>query len=141
MRDIGLIVLLALLLAWPDLDHGRHLLEGYPGVGHYSWCGIYGWREVPPSDRKDVFQDAEAHNASMLAKMRPGREDSFIMEQSLVDANKGFATQPMSWEELQDYAAGRRFRLAQFDRVEFGAVDGVGFGKLNVGHGQLPVRR
>ena len=106
MRDIGLIVLLALLLAWLDLGHGRHLLECYPGVGHYRWCGIYGWREVSPSDRKDVPQDAEAHNASVLARMRPGLEDSFITEQSLVDANKGLATQPGSWDELQEYAAG-----------------------------------
>ena len=105
------IVRLASLLAWPDVDHGYHLLEGYLGKGHYGWCGIYVWREGSPSDKKEVFQDAEAHNASLLARMRPGLEDSFIMEQSLVDARKGFATEPMSWDELQAYVAGQQFRL------------------------------
>ena len=111
MRDIGLIVLLALLIAWPDVGQGPHLLGGYPGVGHYEWCGIYGRREVPLSDRKDVFQDAEAHNAALLARMRPGPEDGFIMEQSLVDAERGFATRPMTWDELQNYVDGQRIRL------------------------------
>ena len=89
MRDVGLIVLLSPLLAWPD-NHGEHLADGYPSIGRYDYCGIYGWCMVPVVDMEDTFQDAEARDASLLAEVRSGIEDIFIMEQGLVNAESSF---------------------------------------------------
>ncbi len=43
--------------------------------------------------------------------MRPGKDDRVILEKSLVDADKGFATQPMSHAELITHLGGEEFRL------------------------------
>ena len=43
--------------------------------------------------------------------MRPGKDDRIILEKSLVDADKGFATQPMSHAELVTHLKGEEFRL------------------------------
>ena len=64
-------------------------------------------REVPPSVREDACQEAEARKAFLLAKTRPGLEDSFIVEQDLVDAQQDVAAELMSWEELRTCAAGQ----------------------------------
>ena len=43
--------------------------------------------------------------------MHPGKDDYVILEKSTVDAEKGFATQPMSHEELVKHSEGQDFRL------------------------------
>ena len=43
--------------------------------------------------------------------MRPGKDDYVILEKSMEDAKKGFATQPMSHEELVNHLRGGEFRL------------------------------
>ena len=43
--------------------------------------------------------------------MRPGKDDHVILEKSMGDAEKGFATQPMSQKELVSQLGGKEFRL------------------------------
>ena len=43
--------------------------------------------------------------------MRPGKDDRVILEKSMGDAEKGFATQPMSQRELVSQLGGKEFRL------------------------------
>ena len=99
-RDIGLLTLLSILLLWLDYTFGEHLVFGFPAVGHCEWSGVFPRREVAPSDKIDPFQGAAQHNKDLLLSMRPGKDDHVILEKSMVDAEKGFATQPMSHEEL-----------------------------------------
>ena len=73
-RDIGLLPLLVLLLSWPDVTKARHLLTGYPAIGHCSWCGIFPRREVPLHERKDVYENAVSHNKRLLSSIRPGSD-------------------------------------------------------------------
>ena len=47
----------------------------------------------------------------MIAKLRPGMHDEFLLSQSLVVADKGFGTHPMTWTELLRATKGRPFRL------------------------------
>ena len=54
-RDVGLIILLALLMRWPDTSMASDLLQGYPAVGHCLWSGIFPPRYGPLSDRSDIF--------------------------------------------------------------------------------------
>jgi hypothetical protein len=43
--------------------------------------------------------------------MRPGKNDGIILEKSLEDARKGFATQPLTKDQLHEYLRGENFRL------------------------------
>ena len=110
-RDIGLLTLLSILLLWPDHTCGEHLVFGFPGVGHCEWSGVFPRREVPPSTKVNPFAGAAQHNRDLLVSMRPGKDDRVILEKSLVDADKGFATQPMSHAELVTHLKGEEFRL------------------------------
>ena len=110
-RDIGLIPLLALLLVWPDVHFGYHLIVGFPAVGHNEWCGVFPRREVSPSERHDIFEDAEENNKKLLKKMRPGKDDDVILEKSMQDVDKGFAEEPMKLTDLQESLQGAKVRF------------------------------
>ena len=60
----------------------------------------------------DVFKDAEEHNRLLMHNVRPGAEDAIILEKSQEDAEDGFASQPMTWEELQQTTGGTYPRAA-----------------------------
>ena len=47
----------------------------------------------------------------MLASLRPGKGDTFLLEQSQKDADRGFCTAAMSLSELQRELKGQEFRL------------------------------
>jgi hypothetical protein len=110
-RDIGLLTLLSIVMLWPDFTFGEHLVYGFPGVGHCEWSGVFPRREVTPSERMDPLEGAAQHNREILLSMRPGKDDNVILEKSMVDATKGFATQPMSHNELLNHLKGDEFRL------------------------------
>ena len=110
-RDIGLLTLLSIVMLWPDYTFGEHLVYGFPGVGHCEWSGIFPRREVTPAEKVDPFKGAAEHNKDLLLSMHPGKDDYVILEKSMVDAVKGFATQPMSYEELVKHLRGEEFRL------------------------------
>jgi hypothetical protein len=110
-RDIGLLTLLSILVLWPDHTFGEHLVSGFPGVGHCEWSGVFPRREIPPSEKVNPFDGASQHNTDLLNSMRPGKDDQVILKKSLVDADKGFATHPMSHKELINHLGGEEFRL------------------------------
>ena len=112
-RDIGLLTLLSIVFQWPDYTFGEHLVYGFPGVGHCEWSGIFPRREVPPSQRVDPFEGAAQHNRDLLLSMHPGKNDLVILERSLEDVEKGFATHPMTHEELVKHLNGKAFRLTR----------------------------
>ena len=110
-RDIGLLTLLTIVMLWPDHTFGEHLVYGYPGVGHCEWSGVFPRREVTPSEKIDPFEGSAQHNKDLLLSMHPGKDDAIILEKSMVDAEKGFATYPMSHQELVKYLECKEFRL------------------------------
>ena len=111
MRDIGLITLLSIIMLWPGFTFGEHLTYGFPAVGHCEWSGVFPRREVTSSERTNPFEGAADHNKNILKSMRPGKDDGVILEKSLEDARKGFATPPLDLEELQAQLKGEEFRL------------------------------
>ena len=82
-KDIGLIPLLALLIAWTDMQFGYQLIEGFPAVGHCAWSAVFPSREVSPAEKHDIFEEALANNKRLLAKMRPGKDDDTILKKSM----------------------------------------------------------
>ena len=111
MHDIGLLTLLSIIMLWPDFTFGEHLIYGFPAVGHCEWSGVFPRREVTSSERTNPFEGAADHNKSILKSMRPGKDDCVILEKSLEDARKGFATLPLDLDELNTQLRGKEFRL------------------------------
>ena len=110
-RDIGLLALLCMLVSWGDPTLPSDFLFGMAAVGTAPWYGVFpaqGYREIT---RADVLAEADSSNARVRASLRPGRDDAFLLEQSLKDAQSGFCTAPMRYPELLRVAKGQPFRL------------------------------
>ena len=57
----------------------------------------------------EVVEDTDDHNRAIIARLQPGLHDDFLLSQSLVDADKGFGTYPMTWSELLRVNTGATF--------------------------------
>ena len=110
-RDIGLIPLLAVLMFWPDVRFATHLIYGFPAVGHCEWSGVYPRREVSPSERFDIFEDAKESNERLKAKMRPGKDDDIILTKSMQDVEKGFASEPVRLTDMEALLEASKYRF------------------------------
>ena len=106
-----MIPLLALLVAWTDVQFSYQLIGGFPAVGHCDWSGVFPSREVSPAEKHDIFEGALANNKRLLAKMSPGKDDDTLFEKSIQDAEKGFASEPIRMEEFEKSVQGSNFRL------------------------------
>eukprot|EP00435_Cladocopium_sp_Y103_P073595 s597_g44.t1 len=60
---------------------------------------------------EDVLLGWEAHNQHILSSLKPGKDDAFLLQQSLEDSNNGFCTPPMRQSELLRLIKGQPHRL------------------------------
>ena len=63
-----------------------------------SWADTYAleYGHFPtPLTMVDVLEGWQEHNAHILKPLKPGKDDAFLLEQSLADATQGFCTPPM----------------------------------------------
>ena len=110
-RDIGLVGLLIILISWPDISYSHGLVAGLPAVGYDPNYGAF---PVQPADHiplSEVFEGWQEHNAMTLAKLRPGKDDTFALTQSETDASKDFCTQPMTMAQLLRVTKGKPYTL------------------------------
>ena len=102
-------------IAGGDDPVGRHLLSIWPH--HRFACGWHCTLLQHPAQSgslitlAEVVEDTDDHNRAIIARLQPGLHDDFLLSQSLVDADKGFGTYPMTWSELLRVTQGRPFRL------------------------------
>ena len=78
---------------WTSYPYG--LVKGLPAVGYAQPYGIF---PIQPSEKltqADVLQGWEYHNKTILSSLRPGKDDTFLLSQSVQDAEQGFCTFPM----------------------------------------------
>ena len=87
---------------------GRYMLSLWP---HYRVACGFPAQSGSVITLAEVVADTDDHNRTIIAKLRPGLHDDFLLSQSLVDADKGFGTYPMTWSELIRTTQGRPFRL------------------------------
>ena len=112
-RDLGLLALAVVLLAWPDTTLPLNLLYGLPAVGFAPWCRVFGPQPVQPVDPESAFDDWQKHNENLRASVRPSPHAGFILEKSLEDVGAGWAKEPVNRQELEIKLRGRPYRLIQ----------------------------
>ena len=110
-RDIGFTAVMILLANWGDITFPAGLCRGLPAVGFAPPYGIFPEQESTCLTREDVLAGWQRHNASILARLKPGANDEFLLQQSLKDAEKGFCSQPMTVSTFQKMVGAEPFRL------------------------------
>lgn len=110
-RDVGLVALLMVLLQWPDVTYPHGLILGLPAVGFAPCYGIFPELEVPRTTFEEVLGNWEFDNATILQNLRAGKDDEFLLQQSLDDAHQGFCTEPMTRAQLLATLKGAPHRL------------------------------
>ena len=88
---------------------GFHRRHGSRGTAPYY--GVFPWQGSRPIGPDEIFQDVEARNSRIQASLRPGKDDTFLLAQSLKDAENGFCSKPLQYPELLRAVRGEQFRL------------------------------
>ena len=100
-----------MLSSWPDVTYPYGLIKGLPAVGYAPCYGIFPELKVDQISFDEVMGDLQSHNHEISSSLRPGPDDEFLLQQSCVDADKGFCTYPMTHSELRGALQGAPFRL------------------------------
>ena len=87
------------------------LICGLLAVGCAPPYGIFPEQEARRIPFEEVVMGAEANSQRILATLRAGKDDVFLLFQSTVDAERGFCTYPMRRRELLQAVKGAPFRL------------------------------
>eukprot|EP00435_Cladocopium_sp_Y103_P048528 s781_g14.t1 len=110
-RDIGLLALLLVLTSWADTSLPFGLVKGLPAVGYAPPYGIFPQQPAKRLSMDDVLQGWQSHNARLIAQLKPGKHDEFLLTQSIEDATNGFCTFPLTSTQLQAQIQGQAHRL------------------------------
>ena len=98
-------------MSWGDASLSNDFLFGMSAVGTAPWYGVFPGQLCEQISQEDVLREAVSSNAQVRASLRPGRDDEFLLAQSLQDAESGFRSQPMRHPELLRAVRGQPFRL------------------------------
>ena len=113
---------LSVLLRWPDLFQGLHLLKGYPIVGEVNPCGVFrSVTQASKSSLDDWTGDDAIRAVDALVRSRPPRHFEDIHKVTVEEQTKGFCGPFETRLELDDkYGPGQwrpleRFMIVQAD--------------------------
>ena len=70
-------------------------MVGLPAVGFAPHYGVFPQQDARRITFEEVLDGAGENNRLLLASLRPGKDDAFLLEQSQKDAERGFCTAPM----------------------------------------------
>ncbi|CAE7538614.1 unnamed protein product [Symbiodinium sp. CCMP2592] len=110
-RDIGLVALLVVLFSWPDTALPFALVVGMPAVGFAPCYGVFPQLPTSRISFDEVMGDWRAHNARMLSRIGPSKDDVFLLQQSTKDHEAGFCSPPLTEAALLRRLKGRPYRL------------------------------
>ena len=95
-RDLGLVSLLLLITSWSDTAYPHGLIRGLPAVAFAPPYGVFPLQEANLITFEDVLTGWEARNKSILGSLKPGKDDEFLLSQSIADADQGFCSPPLN---------------------------------------------
>ena len=110
-RDVGLLALLMVLTSWADTSFPFGLVCGLPAVGYAPPYGIFHQQPAEVISMADVLDGWQEHNQHILNQLRAGKDDEFLLQQSMEDADKGFCTAPLRRSEFLRLIGNRAHRL------------------------------
>ena len=110
-RDLGLLTLLILLSSWGDTSYPFSLIRGLPAVGYAPPYTIFPEQAAVKLAMQDVLEGWQTHNTSLLSTLHPGKDDEFLLSQSVQDAEQGFCTFPMGRPEFLKLIKNQPHRL------------------------------
>ena len=110
-RDIGFTAVLVVLLSWVDTSLPFGLVRGLPAVGFAPCYGVFPQQPARRIPVDEVFDGWQSHNAQILSRIGPGKNDDFVLEQSQSDASKGFCTPPLTRRQILRILGGHTYRL------------------------------
>ncbi|CAE7846314.1 unnamed protein product, partial [Symbiodinium necroappetens] len=96
---------------WGDVTYAHGLVKGLPAVGFAPPYGVFPVQEAVPISIEEVLGDWQKHNAETIRRLKPGRLDQVLLEQSLADAAQGFCSEPLSLAGVQRLLKGQPFRV------------------------------
>ena len=110
-RDVGFTALLVIFVNWSDTLLPYGLIAGLPAVGYSPPCGVFPEQPAQRILPCEIFEEWQTHNARLLAQLKLGTDDVFLLEQSIKDASQGFCSHPMSERQLLARVGSEPFRL------------------------------
>ena len=110
-RDVGFIALLMLLTSWADTSFPYGLVRGLPAVGYAPPYGIFPQQPAEVISMSDVLNGWQEHNQHILNQLRAGKDDEFLLQQSLEDAANGFCTLPLRRPDFLRFIGNKAHRL------------------------------
>ena len=84
-----------LLTSWADTSFPYGLIRGLPAVGYAPPYGIFPQQPAEVISMAEVLEGWQEHNQHILGQLRAGKDDEFLLQQSLEDAANGFCTEPL----------------------------------------------
>ena len=84
-RDIGFIAVLVILTSWADTGFPCGLVKGLPAAGYAPPYGIFPQQPARRITLPEVLCGWEEHNQKILNQLKPGKDDAFLLQQSLED--------------------------------------------------------
>ena len=84
-RDIGFIAVLVILTSWADTGFPCGLVKGLPAAGYVPPYGIFPQQPARRITLPEVLCGWEEHNQKILNQLKPGKDDAFLLQQSLED--------------------------------------------------------
>ncbi|CAE7812806.1 unnamed protein product [Symbiodinium sp. CCMP2592] len=129
-RDIGLVALLVVLFSWPDTALPFALVAGMPAVGFAPCYGVFPQLPTSRISFDEVMGDWRAHNARMISRIGPSKDDVFLLQQSTKDHEAGFCSPPLTKAALLRRLKGRPYlppedleEAKESDSLESGGED------------------
>ena len=110
-RDVGFIALLMLLTSWADTSFPYGLIRGLPAVGYAPPYGIFPQQPAEVISMSEVLDGWQEHNQHILNQLRAGKDDEFLLQQSLEDAANGFCTAPLRRPDFLRSIGNKAHRL------------------------------
>ena len=110
-RDIGFIAVLVILTSWADTRFPYGLVKGLPAVGLAPCYGIFPQQPAPRITLPEVLDGWEGHSQKILNQLKPGKDNAFLLQQSLEDAFNGFCTPLLRRPLFLSYITGPAHRL------------------------------
>ena len=113
-RHLALILVLTIIMLWPDPSLAAGVIAGTKAVGSSAPTGAFPAQSYRVITADEIFHEVQSHNESTIWRANRDRHNehaAFIQEASDLDTAKGFADKPLSVADFERKWPGVVYRL------------------------------